>query len=247
MKMICIRNVYETHNLTLGKEYDCSSASGNELDRYKVVNDRGSTRLFNKDRFISVADFKHAGGGAFYLVCVNNTELNGVMTIGDVYKCYEQKGHKEIIKTVNNHGVQATLYRKRFLTIEEYNSRKPAFNTEILMEKNPKEEDTSMKKGWSFNVQSYKDISLTEIQKDLTRTNPVAIVSASKGEYVYLLIHASVINKAKVLGENEYMSTTIRCSHSKIGKVIAWVKKIKSMPWGKHQNKDVITVTFPTI
>lgn len=108
-------------------------------------------------------------------------------------------------------------------------------------------------KSWCFSSLHEKDIDFEEIRKDLTRQNPVAIVTvkikSGEDEY-YLLIHDSIIEKDRAVNSSSgrIKQITRLSSQSHISSALLTIKSLKGTPWPeKGRRKAKVNVVLPKI
>jgi len=108
-------------------------------------------------------------------------------------------------------------------------------------------------KSWSFGSLHESDIDFEEIKKDLTRQNPVAIVTISckeKRTLYCLIVHMSIIEKDKIINPSNgrIKEITWLDKQSHISDALEAIKVLKNTPWPKEsRRKAKVTVVLPSI
>lgn len=246
MEAICINNINHTTRLTIGKIYSVKVID----DKCILTDDLGNYTNFYKNRF------KEVSKSEIVVKCVDNEGYTNSLTIGKYYTVKQSLYESAKYSLFSDNGTHIVLCKKRFKPVEiAQNTKENTMNKDNNNNNNKDSQSTGKNTQWSFNVQSYRDIDFNEVYKDLTRKSPLAIVKVNKSSTVSVVIHYSIIDKAKTLQLKRPASATIvelsECIFKGVDAdlkvIIDWVKEVKSAPWKEYQDKDTVTVILPTI
>lgn len=108
----------------------------------------------------------------------------------------------------------------------------------------------SIENKYSFIVPSLLVIDFEDIRSELSRSNPIALITAGKDRYV--VVHKSILRKAALL---EIKSPSVGCTNVEFPKPISgkfteyltWVRLVKSTPWKKQKDTKQVKVVIPKV
>ena len=114
----------------------------------------------------------------------------------------------------------------------------------------PKE--TNMWDSYTFQIRSKEQIEDSEIQKDLSFSNPMMIAEISGSDMVRVYLHDSIWSKAysypieagyRMSRQARKLESILgwesRITKKDMGKLIKLIRKIRKAPWGKPYNATV--------
>ena len=116
--------------------------------------------------------------------------------------------------------------------------------------------NTKSSKNYTFNsLAAPYDIDFDEIASDLSKKSPIAVVTIN--ETVFGIVHASILDKAHLLGEElpfegvlfdwrDSYAVIHGIEHSDISILIDWAKGIRLARWPEGE-RGVVTVAIPKI
>ena len=116
--------------------------------------------------------------------------------------------------------------------------------------------DTMQQRNWEFSVAHEKVICLDEVDKYVTRANPLAFVH--HGNVLEFMIHQSIVAKATILKKSPKFfddllqsgDTSIFFGTStpdQIKKITEKVRGVKRAKWGKKADRQQVRVIVPKI
>lgn len=117
---------------------------------------------------------------------------------------------------------------------------------------------------YSFKIQNIEMLNFDEIEKELTKKNPVICISFNKRRFV--IVHRNILQKANILQIkppknwkrygassqsmiHELMPTTFNdeVKASTFKRSLIWIRKVQKAEWLDKKNPVTVTVTLPKL
>jgi len=158
-------------------------------------------------------------------------------------------------KQMLQHQLDALRYSSRNFRIKTagLDAKPLALLKALLNKETEKMEDTMPHRNWEFEVPHGDVICMDEVTKYVTRDNPVVILSSNS--YIVVLVHTSIVLKAKLIDylpwelqqtqESHIFGMTTKHMHYK--DIIEWARHIKRASWGDAKCAEDVRVIVPKI